>query len=121
MSEASHATGNELDANFTSILIQSLDYLIGEAENSKLAVPARIIRAARSDILNWASYAYSAEDQRERFLKSVAGRDGLLVALDLISKYAAVRDTELKKLIYESLSNIGKGRPCAAGNGAGDR
>jgi hypothetical protein len=121
MSEMVHTTGQAVDADFTSILIQSLDYLIREAENSEHKVPARIIRSARSDILNWAHHAYSDEDERQDIINRVVERDGLLVAIDLISKYAAVRDTDLKQQIYESLSKIVRVEPCAKGDGNGDR
>lgn len=99
------ATNDEEPDRKAAELINGLDFLIAEAESQNLRVPAKIIIAARSDLLHW---AINDAPARKEETKSPWGvdRSGLILAIDLVSQYASLKDEQLKKRIMDSLKAI---------------
>lgn len=88
-------------------LINGLDFLIAEAESQNLRVPAKIIIAARSDLLHWAiNDSPAIQDKSQTKSPWSVDRSGLILAIDLVSQYASLKDDQLKKRIMDSLKAI---------------
>jgi len=92
----------------TAEIITVLNGLLLKAQMENLTAITTILTDARESIVSWAVHDDYKESITEKIVNQANLDSGLYAALEFLAKFAAIKDTEIKEQLLQSLTQLRK-------------
>jgi hypothetical protein len=86
-------------------ILEGLKYLSIEADRKNIVTAGNIIRAAMSDIKCWATQGNQTQEFLDP-LQNILIDANVWAAIDFLSKFSAINDSELREDILEKIESL---------------